>query len=322
MGSWAHVAACDARDIDENAEVNAASQANNSSNKKNNKKHRGKSGKKDDRHAAAQDGNGGRRISKIESPNCDVDTHKLVDCRKFAKMKIEDKLQVIQEQGLCFRCLGNDHWANRCRASCKKCDRRHHELLHDEDRDQENEDKTPQGQSNAVSVNASRSDKIWLGIVPVVLHGEDKDVETYALVDSGANVTLIRQDIFDELGIKGEKCVLGMVTVDSFSRQVVRQKANINASSVDGQGHVELNVYTTYLLTISLNSCGRDLRQWDHLKDIQLPEIKSDDVGLLIGTDTPEMFWSLAERRGGRKEPVARKTLLGWIVLGPVDRSQ
>ena len=54
----------------------------------------------------------------------------------------------------------------------------------------------------------------------------------------------------------------------------------------------------------------------------QLPEIKSDDVGLLIGTDTPEMFWSLAERRGGRKEPVARKTLLGWIVLGPVDRSQ
>ena len=94
-----------------------------------------------------------------------------------------------------------------------------------------------------------------------MLHGEDKDVESYALVDSGANVTLIRQDIFDGLGIKGENCALGMVTVDSFSRHVNRQKATINASSVDGQGHVELNVYTTYLLKISLNICGRDLRQ-------------------------------------------------------------
>ena len=29
------------------------------------------------------------------------------------------------------------------------------------------------------------------------------------------------------------------------------------------------------------------------------------------------MFWSLDERRAGRKEPIARRTLLGWIVLGP-----
>ena len=114
-----------------------------------------------------------------------------------------------------------------------------------------------------------------------------------------------------------------MATVYSFIEHIRRRNAHsgvatINASSVDGQGqgHVELNVYTTYLLTISPNSCGRDVRQWEHLKDIHLPEIKSDDVGLLIGTVTPEMFWSLAERRGGRKEPVARKTLLDWIVLG------
>ena len=114
-------------------------------------------------------------------------------------------MKVVQENGLCFRCLSNEHWARKCNAKCKKCRRRHHELLHDDERNPDRDDKTSQGQSNALSVNASRSDKIWLGILPVVLHGEDKDVEIYALVDSGANVTLIRQDIFDELGIKGEK---------------------------------------------------------------------------------------------------------------------
>ena len=86
-----------------------------------------------------------------------------------------------------------------------------------------------------MSVNATRSAKIWLGIVPVILHGKDKDVETYVLVDSGANVTLIREDIFNELGIPGEDCALGMVTVDSFSRQVDRQKAILTQAASMGK---------------------------------------------------------------------------------------
>ena len=81
-----------------------------------------------------------------------------------------------------------------------------------------------------------------------------------------------------------------MMTVDGFSQQVDRQKATLNVSSVDGQGHVKLDVYTTDTLNIGLNSCRRDFNQWEHLKDIPLPEIKNDDVGLLIGTDTTEMF--------------------------------
>ena len=172
-----------------------------------------------------------------------------------------------------------------------------------------------------MSVNAASSSKTWLGIIPVVIHGKGKDIATCALIDSGANVTLVRQDIFNELGVPGEDCSLGMMTVDGFSQQVDRQKATLNVSSVDGQGHVKLNVYTTDTLNIGLNSCRRDLNQWEHLKHIPLPEIKNDEVGLLIGTDTTEMFWTHDERRGAPKEPFARKTSLGWIVIGPVERN-
>ena len=31
------------------------------------------------------------------------------------------------------------------------------------------------------------------------------------------------------------------------------------------------------------------------------------------------MFWSLQERHGARKEPIARRTHLGWVLLGPTD---
>ena len=44
-----------------------------------------------------------------------------------------------------------------------------------------------------------------------------------------------------------------------------------------------------------------------------------DEIHILIGTDCTEMFWAENERRAGRKEPYARETLLGWILLGPTE---
>ncbi|KAJ8027843.1 hypothetical protein HOLleu_29913 [Holothuria leucospilota] len=39
---------------------------------------------------------------------------------------------------------------------------------------------------------------------------------------------------------------------------------------------------------------------------------------LLIGSDVPEAFWVMEERRGRRKEPFAIRSLLGWTLMGPV----
>ena len=95
----------------------------------------------------------------------------------------------------------------------------------------------------------------------MVVHGENEDIETYALVDSGANVTLARQDLFDELGLKPEDVNVEMVTVDGVSDQTRRQRSTINVSSVDGESHVELNVYTIDVLNVDLNNCATDVKQ-------------------------------------------------------------
>ncbi|KAJ8022555.1 hypothetical protein HOLleu_37487 [Holothuria leucospilota] len=36
------------------------------------------------------------------------------------------------------------------------------------------------------------------------------------------------------------------------------------------------------------------------------------------GSDVPEAFWVIEERRGRRKEPFAIRSLLGWTLMGPV----
>ena len=67
-----------------------------------------------------------------------------------------------------------------------------------------------------------------------------------------------------------------------------------------------------------LDTTGTAHEKWSHLSDLQFPSI-SGEVDLVIGTDCTDMFWTLQERHGSRKEPIARRTHLGWILLGPTD---
>lgn len=39
--------------------------------------------------------------------------------------------------------------------------------------------------------------------------------------------------------------------------------------------------------------------------DIDFPRISEESVMLLIGSDVPEVFWVMEERRGQRKEPLS-----------------
>lgn len=62
----------------------------------------------------------------------------------------------------------------------------------------------------------------------------------------------------------------------------------------------------------------RDIKRWSHLRDLEFQSYIENHVLLLIGSDVPEAFWVMDERRGYRKEPCAIKSPLGWAVMGPV----
>ena len=57
-----------------------------------------------------------------------------------------------------------------------------------------------------------------------------------------------------------------------------------------------------------------DIGSCPHLADIELTELEDKSVELLIGANTPEVFFCEEERRGG---PYGIRTILGWTVLGP-----
>ncbi|KOB73844.1 Uncharacterized protein OBRU01_09978, partial [Operophtera brumata] len=79
-------------------------------------------------HIVSTDNNANVNMS---CPYC-KESHKIANCKQFAKESYESRHDFVQTKGLCFNCLGSNHSIKYCRhnSSCQVCKRRHHSLLH------------------------------------------------------------------------------------------------------------------------------------------------------------------------------------------------
>ena len=94
---------------------------------------------------------------------------------------------------------------------------------------------------------------------------------------------------------------------------------DLTVKSIDGKGMITIdNVRSIPSLPIGkeCTATEADTSRFDHLKGISLSWM-NESVCLLIGSDTPEAFYVLDERRGKTNEPRAIKTTLGWTIQGP-----
>lgn len=62
----------------------------------------------------------------------------------------------------------------------------------------------------------------------------------------------------------------------------------------------------------------KDVKKWKYLEEVCLPQIDTG-IGLLIGTNVPEVLDPSRVINSGAG-PFAVKTILGWIINGPLKR--
>ncbi len=89
---------------------------------------------------------------------------------------------------------------------------------------------------------------------------------------------------------------------------------------ITGKG-VKLNkVWTTDSLPVAPESIptATDVRQWSHLKDVELTDLVNKKVTILIESDVPEALCPLEVRFGKKNQPHAIRTIIGWTVMGPL----
>ena len=296
-------------------------------------------------HKGSQGTNGARQGCSVCS-----NQHGVWRCGKFKGLPYQDKMKIVQENSLCIKCLNGGHYARICPKTnfkCQKegCNKQHNTLLHPPTSEPDGGG-TSQSQLNreglrlntidgsnsetsnqdGVNVTAATGagERVCLSVVPLKVQVKGSDlppVETYALLDSGSEVTLCHEHLQKKLGVSGPRLNFTLSGMTGSTR-VESQLLDIVVTSMDETVSVELsNVRTVKQMPLSSDCIAKkgDLTRWPHLCDIELQELEVGEVMLVIGLkEKPNLFLPLEYKAGGEDEPVAVRYSLGWTVIGPV----
>ena len=296
-------------------------------------------------HKSSQGTNGAKQGCSVCS-----NQHGVWRCGKYKGLPYQDKMKIVQENSLCIKCLNGGHYARICPKTnfkCQKegCNKEHNTLLHpppsepdgggtsQNQLDREGLRLNTMDGSNSetsyqdgVTVTAATGagERVCLSVVPLKVQVKGSDVppvETYALLDSGSEVTLCHEHLQEKLGVSGPRLNFTLSGMTGSTR-VEGQLLDIVVSSMDETVSVELsNVRTVKQMPISSDCIAKkgDLTRWPHLCNIELQELEVGEVMLVIGLkEKPNLFLPLEYKAGGEDEPIAVRYSLGWTVIGPV----
>ena len=197
---------------------------------------------------------------------CKSSTHRLIDCKEFIKISIEDRLEFIKRSRQCHKCFSSRH----CTLQCKKVNSCtiegctspfHHTLLHFTRKrfpvskrtapevSNLNTDNPPENTIALSTVSkATDSDaNVYLCVVPVRVKYKEKEVLTYAFLDQGSTHTFCDKTLIQSLGITGRSEKICLQTLAGWVKGYDGISCELEVSSLDGE------VYYTIPNVFSIN---------------------------------------------------------------------
>ncbi|XP_077971336.1 uncharacterized protein LOC120346540 [Styela clava] len=201
------------------------------------------------------------------------------------------------------------------------CRLKHNTLLHRKEQETctQTENAAGMHESKVEAYATSKSSAgCFFNIVPVKICANRREIETYAFLDEGSTACLCDERLLDLLKLRGKKTQFSLTTVNAVQTSQDGYAVDFTVKSLDGRESVDLShVLTVDRLPVKANEAQFDVQSYAHLKGLKIPTLPCKDVMLMIGVNVPKVFWSMDERRGKHNEPSAKKSILGWSLVGP-----
>ena len=244
--------------------------------------------------------------------------HHISRCSDYVGISPEDRYALAKSKRLCFNCLYAGHHLSDCKSSvvCKVngCEKRHHTSLH--------RNRTESTQAHVSNLQKKKS-SVYFQVLPVIVQGTNgRCIDTFAILDSASDVTIINEELAKDLGLKGPKKTLVLNTLSSpvpvestcvkFS---VREPNNPDARLIWIQ-----EAWTRRGSFSCPPMHTSDVHEFDHLRDLHLLDVDRQEIKLLIGANVPKAHLQIEVKEGQSDEPVAIQTQLGWCVMGPMPQ--
>ena len=268
--------------------------------------------------------------------------HRIYKCQQYRSMNDLEKFKTIRANKLCFNCFQGDHFTSKCKSknTCFKndCTAKHHTTLHNyfaskhndknkskEDPSKKNSENKKEDEEKSFTGMTKQSSKgVFMQIVPVKVKASNgKIATTYALLDNGSESTLIRDDFAESLKLKGCKKTIAISTITNETEEVNVKEVTLKILDIKGENELKVSALTLPKNMFNMPSQSNLEQtvkdQFDHLKDIEISNVKTSDIKILIGANAPEAFIQLEVRKGHPNEPYAIKTALGWSLLGKLS---
>lgn len=268
-------------------------------------------------------------------PFCDSIQHYMNQCSNFKLLTKEQIENWIKTGQRCWRC-GRGHHSSKCtlKAKCKKCDRRHLEVLHDVNASSTSNGKSSSRASEGDNIpiastsqtlyldRPTSSRQVLLKLSRVIIWNGDKSLETYAILDDGSERTMLLHEAAHCLDLQGKPEDLALRTVRHEVHTIHGNSVSfsIASASLPDQAFQIHGAFTAKELGLVQHTYPVNYlkERYRHLRNLPLPEINEAQPLILIGSDYPHLITPVEPvRLGPPGGPAAVHTRLGWTLQGP-----
>ncbi|XP_059352544.1 uncharacterized protein LOC132088224 [Daphnia carinata] len=264
--------------------------------------------------------------------------HHMEKCEEFVQLSMDKRVEVIRTLRCCLKCLGRGHKSRECYKK-RRCtenggNKSHQTLLHGAPKifltvpSTNGPEKGPSIPVASVGTTSIEEfdQHVLLAVVPVKISNGNKIATTYALIDNGAETTLITNTVAEILGLEGSSGSFCIGTFHGEDPSIPSKKVSFNLSSEDGAS--TFTVRSAYVLPakrLSRHKFDWPLlkAKWQHLSYLNLPSMDLSQVAVLIGRNVRGAHTIIEERIAPDSDgPDAVLTSFGWCVAGPIPTSR
>ena len=244
---------------------------------------------------------------------CKTSSHWVDQCPKFISLSIDERIATAKANHLCLSCLkraGRGHTMDNCtrKQQCAKlengtrCPQQYHQLLH---------------KSNSVKIGIANTVSTNEAILPVLSANIGSASGLFkcgnVLLDSGAQVSLIRQGTAETLGLKGKDVSITITKVGGEDETIKTKEYNVQLTCIDNNKRFTVKAIGIHGISDEIPAV-----KTSHLPEVfGVPNTRfrrgKGHVDLLIGIDHVHMH---AGETRQVDHLLARKSPLGWVVFG------
>lgn len=251
--------------------------------------------------------------------------HHLRNCDRFLNSSVNERINTVKDLRLCINCLNGKHLSRNCSSSlCRKCNGKHHTLLHYGQKSHCEDDSNKKGQDLTVSCSAKiANQKAILSTAVIRVFDSTGNVHTCrVLLDSGSQSNFISSELCTKLQIETINTNLSVVGINEVSSPLSR-RCLIKIQSLHCAFETRISCFVIPIINTLLPNVPIDRSYLDIPGHIKLADPlfdKPDRVDMLLGAG---IFWDLlcvGQVRLGKNLPILQKTKFGWVVSGQYNQ--